>query len=175
MRIQRPCACGDSVAPHFLEQLSFREDSFRRAREPQQQLVLLLRELHAVSRDAHDASRHVDVNRRRVDDLLESRSHPAENGANPLDELLILERRNDVVVAPLPEGVDAIDGVGLLPAEHDHRRAFDPTIHVGNVAGEHEVESSMRADQLEPVPREVTLEKAPGRGLRVGEQEAGGR
>jgi hypothetical protein len=33
----------------------------------------------------------------------------------------------------------------------------------------------MRADQFEPVLREVTLEKAPGRGLRVGEQEAGGR
>ncbi len=141
-----------------------------------EQLVLLLRELNAVVPSTRTTRvAHVDVNRRRVDDLLESRSHAAEDGANPLDQLLIFERRNDVIVAPLPEGVDAIHGVGLLPAEHDHRRAFDPTIHIGNVAGEHEVERSMRADQLEPVPREVTLEKAPGRGLRVGEQEAGGR
>ena len=72
---------------------------------------------------------HGDAARAQVDDDLAHFEHvvgrgwslPAENGADPREQLVIVERARDVVVAAAVECAHAIDGVGLLFAEHDHR------------------------------------------------------
>ena len=87
-----------------------------------------------------------------------------------LDELLVVERPRDVVVAALPEGVDAVDRVRLLPPEHDHRRLLREPVDVLDVAREHEVEAPVRRDEPEPVLREVALQL----GLTRGEEQCSG-
>ena len=77
---------------------------------------------------------------------------------DPLDELLVVERSRHVVVAALPEGVHAVDGVGLGPADHDHRRVLREAVDVVDVPGEHQVERAPGRDEPEPVLREVTLQ-----------------
>ena len=77
---------------------------------------------------------------------------------DPLDELLIVERPRDVVVAAFAEGVDAVDRVGLRPPDHDHRRVLREPVDVVDVAREHEVEPAARRDEAKAVLRQVTLE-----------------
>ena len=99
VRVERARAADDHVAPHLAQQLRLGEDALRLAREPQEELVLLLRELHAAARDPHLARSRVDPDGRRVDHRAHRRPHAAQHGVDPLDELLVLERRRDVVVA----------------------------------------------------------------------------
>ena len=53
-----------------------------------------------------------------------------EHRADPLDELLVLERPRHVVVAPAPERSMQSTRPASLAAEHDHRRALDPPVDV---------------------------------------------
>ena len=90
--------------------------------------------------DAGDARAHVDPHRRRLDDLGVPRLRAAQHRPDPLDQLLVRERPLDVVVAASPERVDAVDGVGVLAPDHDHRHSLDPPVDRVDVAGEHEIE-----------------------------------
>jgi hypothetical protein len=76
---------------------------------------------------------------------------------DPLDELLIVERSWDVVVAALAKRMDAVDRVGLDPPDHDHRRVLHEPVDVVDVAREHEIEPAARRDEAESVLREVAL------------------
>ena len=103
-----------------------------------------------------------------------------------------MERPRHVVVAAAVERANPVDAVGLGSAEHDHRyfavpRATGlalpkPATQLGR--GEHErrlqalqqlerLAVGLGAEHVEPVVREVALEKLPGRRLRLGEQEGG--
>jgi hypothetical protein len=64
--------------------------------------------------------------------------------------------------------MDAIDRVGLLAAEHDHRRAWEPALDTVDVARKHEVEAPVRRHELEAVAREVPLEEPARLGLGIG-------
>jgi len=70
--------------------------------------------------------------------------------------------------------VDPVDGVGLLPAEHDHRCPLEPAIEPLDVAREHEIEPPVVGHELETVPRQVPLEESPRLGLGVGEEKCSG-
>ena len=63
-----------------------REHALRVARETKQELVFLLCELHATTLDAHDARAGVDMDRRRVDDVVDARPHAPQNRPDALDE-----------------------------------------------------------------------------------------
>src|SRR3954447_25378291 len=61
VRVERPRARRRLVLPDLVEQLAFREDALGLPREPQQQLVLLLREQDSYAVDAHVARAGVDA------------------------------------------------------------------------------------------------------------------
>ena len=96
---------------------------------------------------------------------------PAQHGSDPLDELLVVERTRDVVVAAASKRVDPIDRVRLLAPEHDHRRTLDPAVEPLDVAREHEIEPPVVGHELEAVPRKVPLEEPARLGLGVGEEQ----
>ena len=88
---------------------------------------------------------------------------------DPLDELLVVERPGDIVVAALSERVDAVDGVCLRASDDDHRRVLREPVDVVDVAREHEVEPAARRHEEKPVLRQMTLEL----GLTRGEEQCG--
>jgi hypothetical protein len=67
--------------------------------------------------------------------------------------------------------MDAVDGVCLLAAEHDHRCAREPAIDAVDIAREHEVESAMGRHELEAVARQVAFQEPTRLGLGVGEEQ----
>ena len=81
----------------------------------------------------------VDLDRARDETLRLRRLRAAEHRADPLDELVVVERPRDVVVAAPAERPHAVERIGLGVAEHDHRRLSAPALELGAVAGEHEV------------------------------------
>jgi hypothetical protein len=171
MRVERSGPRNHPVPPDLLEELGLREHPVGLARQAEQQLVLLLRQVHSPAPDANRARAHIDPHRRDVDDVIEPRLSAAEHRPNPLDELLILEWGRNVVVASSPERLNPIDGIGLLAAEHDHRCALDPLVDRRSVAGEDEVEPRVSANELEAVTWQMTFEKATRLGLGVGKQQ----
>ena len=70
--------------------------------------------------------------------------------------------------------MDAVDGVRLFAAEHDHRRAPEPLVDACDVAREHEVEAAVGGNELEPVARQVPFEEPARLGLGVGEEQCCG-
>ena len=174
MGVERPGPTHHAVAPHVAEQLGLREHAIRFARKRQQELVLLLRQLQPVRADAGITRSGVDANRRRIDDQGRRWMDPPQHRADSLDELLVLERRREVVVATPPERPDPIDRIRLLAAEHDHGRSFRPLLDARDVARQHEVGAALRADELEAVLRKLARQEAVRLGLGVGDEERGG-
>ena len=158
VRVERPRPRRRAVLPHLVEELLLREHALGLARELDEELVLLLGQVDSPAADTHVAGARVDAHRPRLEHLWRRRPRAAQHGVDPLDELLIVERPRDVVVAALPEGVDAVDRVCLLRPDHDHRRVLCEPVDVLDVAREHEVEPTVRRDEQEPVLREVTLQ-----------------
>ena len=70
--------------------------------------------------------------------------------------------------------MDPVDSVRLLAPEHDDRRPLEPAVEALDVARKHEIEAPVVGHQLEPVPRQVSLEESPRFGLGVGEEKCGG-
>src|SRR5579884_3814663 len=171
VRVERPRPAGRPIVPDLLQELRLREDAPRLPREAGEELELLLRELDAATGHAHLACRQVDAHGRRVEHLGGRRPCATKNGTDPLDELLVVERRRDEVVAAAAERVHPVDRVGRLAAEHDHGRPRDPALDGVEIAREDEVRTALRSDELEPVALQAPLEEAVRLGLGVGEEQ----
>ena len=169
MRVERAGSRGRAVLPDLVQKLRLREHALGLARELDEELVLLLGQMDTPPADTNVAGAGVDAHRPGLEHLRYRRPRAAEHGSDPLDELLVVERAWNVVVAALPEGVDAVDRVRLRPPDHDHRRVLREPVHVVDVAREHEVEAAVRRDEPEAVLREVALEL----GFAGGEKQRG--
>ena len=69
VRVERPRPCGRAVVPHLVQQLLLREHTLGLARELNEQLVLLLREMDPPAADTHVAGARVDAHRPRLEQL----------------------------------------------------------------------------------------------------------
>src|SRR5262245_14062968 len=180
MRVQRAGAPRRAKAPHVPQQLVLREDAARVAGELQQQLVLLRRQDDPPAGNGDAPRRAVDLDRAGGQPFGLGRRGPAQDGADPRDQLVVVERPVEVVVAPAVEGPHPVDGIGLLRAEQDHWHLSvalaQPAAELEalGVADQHEVGAHtleelerfpvLDAYDLEPVLRQMSLEEAP-RGL----------
>ena len=123
------------------------------------------------------------------------RRDAAEHGANPGEQLVVEERPRDEIVGAAVEGAHAVDGVGLLRPEHDHRHVAvprtsrlalaQPAADVELAAEQDEIRASSLGERqsvlavlgpqhVEAVLGEVAREEAAGRRLGVGDQESAG-
>ena len=87
------------VPPHIAEELVLREDATRLAGQADEQRELLLGERDRVPGDTDDTRRRVDLDRSGREPLRRLRLRPAKDGTNPLDELVVVERSRQVIVA----------------------------------------------------------------------------
>ena len=126
MRVERAGAAEGDEAPDLAEQLLFREDAGRLARELGQKLELLRREGDRETVDGHAARRAVERDRPGGESASSLRPRPPEHCVDPCDELLVVEGSGDEVVAATLEGVHAVDRVGAGLAEDDHRDVAVP-------------------------------------------------
>ena len=96
---------------------------------------------------------------------------------NAREQLLVVERRDEEVVASALERADAVDGIRFGLAEHDHRHvpvSRAAIVQGGRVAEKDEVGMHLVVDEPETVTRQMTLEKRSRIRLRLGEQQCGG-
>jgi hypothetical protein len=100
------------------------------------------------------------------------RARPARDGADPLDELVVVERPGHVVVAPAPERAHAVEGAGLGAAEHDHRCLAAPALELGPSPAS-TTSGRFARNHVEPVAGQVPLEDAAHHRLSVGEEHRG--
>jgi hypothetical protein len=145
----------------------------------------------------HAARRAVDREWPRSEPLAQSRLRPPQNRVDPRDELLVVERPRDEVVAAAFEGVDAVDGVIAGVAEDDQRHVAVPATsglalsqhaadlerrRVRETADEHEVRplalhqlerlaSAVRAEDREAVAHQVPLQELARSGLGLRQQQ----
>ena len=120
------------------------------------------------------------------------RGRPPQDGADPCQQLVVVEGPRHVVVAAPVEGADAVDGILLGVAEHDHRdltvprparRAFaQAAAELRGRENERRVQPldeieclalCIRAEDVEPVVRKMPLEELPRRRLGLGEEQRG--
>ena len=104
---------------------------------------------------------------------MRGRHGPAQNGADAGQQLFVVERPDQEVVAAAVERTDAIDSVGLGLAEHDHRYiAVTGAVFVQGVgvAEQHEIRLRLPVHDPEAVVLQVPLEKDTSVELRLGEQ-----
>ncbi len=158
-----------------------------------QQLVLLRREHDALAADGDPPRRAVDLDLPRFETLDLGRRHAPQDRADARDQLVVVEGPVEIVVAATVEGTHAVDRIRLRAAEQDHGHLAvpgaaglalaKPAAELGalRVADQHEVGTRLlqeierltvlRADDVEPVLAQVSLEEAPRRFLRLVQQE----
>ena len=68
----------------------------------------------------------VDGDRPGLDPVAQGRRGSPEHRPDPGQQLVVVERPRHVVITAAVEGADPVDGVGLGPAEHDHRHLAVP-------------------------------------------------
>src|SRR5438270_1433836 len=185
VRIERSRPAERAEAPHFAEELFFREHAVGLRGELEEQLVLLRRQVDARPADGDPARRPVDLDLPDLKPLGRRRRRPAQDGSDPREELVVKEGPPDEVVGAALERPHAVDGVGLGPSDHDQRDLAVPRpalLEGGGVPEEDEVGARPlrelerlaargRAEDVEAVVGQVTLEKAPSRGLRLGDED----
>ena len=173
MRVERAGARARAEVPDVAEQLLLREHPPRVGGEPEQQVVLLLRERERLSADGDQRAfwRRSRAGRRRA---RRAASRSPEHRVDARDQLVVVERPRHVVVATTTERPHAVDRIGLGAAEHDHGRLAAPALERRLVAGEHDVRPRLRrGDELEPVAGQPLLEEPARGGLAVGEEHGG--
>src|SRR5581483_1903953 len=169
VRVERPRARPGPEAPDVAEQLVLREHAMRVRGEVEEQLVLLLREIDTPALEGDETGAAVDDERPR-DEWRRGGAGAAQHRPHPLDELVVVERPREVVVAPAAERAHALPRIRLRGPEDDHRRLPAPALELGVVPGENEVGRGTRRGELEAVVPELPLEQATCRRLVSGQQ-----
>src|SRR5439155_1708309 len=103
-----------------------REDAGRLRRELREQLVLLARKRYQATADRHAAGRPVDDDLAGLEERRGAAGGPAEDRPDAPDELLVVERAHEVVVAAAGECTHAVDSVRLRLTEDDDRHVAVP-------------------------------------------------
>src|SRR5262249_17873855 len=89
------------------------------------------------------------------------------------DELVVVERAREVVVATAAERAHAFVRPCLCRPEHDHRRLAAPALELGVVAGKNKIRRAPRRGELEPVVPQLLLEQPACGRLVLGQQHRG--
>src|SRR5919199_2043784 len=185
VRVQGPRLADRAEAPHVAQQLFLREDAARLRRKLERQLVLLRRQVDALAADRDATGRPVDLERADVDEVRNDRRRPPQDGSDARQQLVIQERPAEEVVGSALERPSAVDGIGLGSADHDERHLARPRaafLERRGIAEQDEIRArplrerkrlvALRcAEDVEAVVREMALEKAAGRGLRLGDED----
>ena len=85
------------------------------------ELELLARDVDVPAGDGDGAADAVDHELAHLVSLRRPGSDPAEDRADPRDELVVDERRDEVVVGTAGERPHAVEDIRLLRPEDDHR------------------------------------------------------
>src|SRR6266545_1285959 len=99
VRVQGPGAPERAEAPNVSQQLLLREDPGRIGHELKEQLVLLAGERDRHSVDADTPRCEVGRDRTCAKELVARRCRPPKDGANPRQQLLVVERPREKVIA----------------------------------------------------------------------------
>ena len=99
------------VAPDFTQELFLREDAPGVGGELRQELELLAGHMDVPAGDGHGAGDAVDHELAHLVALRWAWGDPTQDRPDPSDELVVDERRNDVVVGAAGERTHAIEDV----------------------------------------------------------------
>ena len=126
MRVEGARSAEGHEAPHLAEQLLLREHARGVGRELGQQLELLRGKRDREAVDGDSTRRAVEGDGPGRESLPQFRLRPPEHRVDPRDELLVVERPRDEVVAAALERLHPVDGVRARFAEDDHRDVLVP-------------------------------------------------
>src|SRR5919204_1031200 len=165
VRVQRPRSAERPEAPDLAQQFLLREHTLRVGHQLDEQLVLLAGESgrSAVDRDAPRCP--VELDRPGLDDGVRGRRRPSQDGADPGEQLLVLERPSQEVVAAAFERPDAVDRIRVRIAEDDDRDVAEPTaafVERRRSAEQDEIGPGVVVDETEAVTRQVPDERRLG-------------
>jgi hypothetical protein len=156
VRVECPRPPERAKPPHISKQLFLAEDPLRILGERDEQLVLLRRKLHRLTRDPDDARGKVDVELADGQASVCGPRCPPQDRTDARKQLLVHEGLDDIVITAAGKTANAVDR-GAARADHDDRHVpvpgaaglplADPAadLEPGGV-GEHRVEE----DEVEP-------------------------
>src|SRR2546425_10313129 len=120
MRIECSGPAKRKVAPDLAQQLLLGEDTSGLGGELGEQVVLLSRQGQRAAVDGRATGDQVDGDRAGLEPVAQRGRGPAQHGPDPREQLVVVERTRDVIVAAAVEGTNAVDRVRFGAAEYDH-------------------------------------------------------